>query len=117
MEKIEFKEFYTDEDNPLILKMKNFFKWVIFNVPDCGMITGFPRLIINFVIIFITAYIFSLLLLGKTNIFEFMTGSIIAGFAGSIFFAKTFALGMLKTLEQYQKTMALIEKRQPLNRS
>ena len=117
MEKIEFKEFYTDEDNPLILKMKNFFRWIIFNVPDCGMVTGFPRLIINFAIIFMTAYVFSMLLLGKSNIFEFLLGSIIAGFMGSIFFMKTFALGMFKALEQYQKGMALIEQKKPLNRS
>jgi len=111
MEKIEFKEFYTDEDNPLILKMKNSFKWIVFNVPDAGMVTGFPRLIINFIIIFLSAFIFSQLLLGRTNIFEFLLGSILSGFMGSIFFMKTFALGMLKTLEQYQKAMGLIDKK------
>ena len=93
MEKIEFKEFYTDEDNPVILKMKNSLRWIVFNVPDCGTVSGFPRLILNFIIVFMTAFIFSQLLLSRANIFEFLIGSMIAGFVGGLFFIKTFSLG------------------------
>ena len=109
MEKIKFKEFYTDEDNPIILKIKNFLRWIVFNVPDCGTVTGFPRLILNFVIVFITAYIFSQLLLGRANIFEFLIGSTIAGFVGGLFFIKTFSLGLLKALEKYQDMCGYLE--------
>ena len=111
MEKIEFREFYADEYNPLILKFKKALRWIFIYVPDCGSVTGFPRIMLNFLIVMITAYLAMQFLMGRENIIELILGTMFSGFIGGVFFMKTFSFSLLRTLEQYQVVCERLEKK------
>lgn len=108
MERIDWREFYDDAYNPIVLKIKNALKWIIFNVPDCGQVTGFPRIMINLFIMGTVSYILMQFLTGQAGIIEMYLSSLATGLIGSAFFLKGSSFYLLKTLEQYQKTCRLM---------
>lgn len=111
MEKIEFRELYADQYNPSILKIKNILKWIIIYVPDCGTVTGFPRIMLNFFIVMITAYLAMQFVMGRENIIELLLGTMFSGFIGGVFYMKTFSFSLLRTLEQYQAACKRLEEK------
>ncbi len=111
MEKIEFRELYADNYNPFIVKIKDTLKWIILYVPDCGTVTGLPRILLNFFIVMITAYLAMQFIMGRESIIELILGTMFSGFIGGVFYMKTFSFSLLRTLEQYQVACSHLEEK------
>ena len=109
--RIEFKEFYEDGYNPIILGIKEKLRWIVLNVPDCGSLTGFPRYAANVFVLMLSGYVLSGFVLGKDSLLGFLVSGTIAGYVGGLFFIKTFALMLFKALENYQAAMRRMEAR------
>lgn len=105
---LDWREFYDDQYNPVVLKMKNSLKWIIFNVPDCGSVTGPLRIMLNIFIMGTISYILMQTLTGHMGLIDMYLSALFSGLIGSIFFIRSSSFYLLKYLEQYQKTCRLV---------
>lgn len=99
------KPLYSEEYNPAIRLFKRLCQWAIFNVPDASLLDGTARLIVNIIVVFLTAGVAFSAVLYARNPLELFIFLWMASWIPGIAFIRTVAMSIHKAIEVYSRLM------------